>query len=960
MRVVKKKIKKPLLLAILAGILVILTVGAIVINAITSSAGDDEEVTKEPPKIIEGVEAVVNGQAAAYPQVTESEITFIRVLGDDEYVLMRGGADGEDGEKEGAFNLFYRDAVGTLQMYYPEICEKDPTFDYEELYAVEQGDDYGRIPKITYLCTAIGTAYFDERIEITENTDLERFGLADSQSPVRVDYNYTNEAGETKTRKIIIGKKNITGVGYYFKVDDRNYIYSGISNHLDYALCKFGEYISPILVAEGLAQDKAFEPYLTTDFKQWVNTVHEKDGETVVPDSIVILGATTYTPAINSENYKDGYIVDPERGVSFDLRELAKNESYGKLASLIVGKQVGKLSSPLYLTLPSYSKAVELIGGKSSVYKYRITAIESVTRDDVETAVAGETVGDAQAIKITYTLSVGGEEVSAYDMHGVLPLDAKILDSATKALIQSSKVGKLDTPIEIECIYSAENAVVRDVDILITEIIKIYDDDKADKSEVAVGTTVMYRHKIVVDGKELDGDYTDAVKITENMSDGFAKNVADALMGKKVSSGLNITIKGYISHCEQVADFISYTVSEVKYFVTRENVVSFRFEQASTRDPYYGESFYSNTMEGAYSMYALNASSCEAVVRLLGGLESNATSSTGLVGLETVDVGLTPENMKKYDLYDYTIYFELPRGITAVVYDGVDMDKYLNSLDDYTYYSTLGFNLYISKPQIDGTRYIASDMYDVVSKVNADDFIFLEMSFVEFYARRNLILTKVSDINNITLEFFMEDFYGKYSNELQHKELYSYSGKLYTKNQLTEEELSAATLYDGIQVVVTPTGEISETEFSKFLDANGYDKASLYEFYDKKYFGLDTLGTANFKELVEILFYTHYQDNFEEGDDKDGPMVMRMKVRLFEGYSVYDYVYEFYRVSDRRVMVKLYRENRVDGTAIQEVSDFYVSTFAFKKIVGAYMQILNGENIESAVPYPEADASSGK
>ena len=208
MRVVKKKIKKPLLLAILAGILVILTVGAIVINAITSSAGDDEEVTKEPPKIIEGVEAVVNGQAAAYPQVTESEITFIRVLGDDEYVLMRGGADGEDGEKEGAFNLFYRDAVGTLQMYYPEICEKDPTFDYEELYAVEQGDDYGRIPKITYLCTAIGTAYFDERIEITENTDLERFGLADSQSPVRVDYNYTNEAGETKTRKIIIGKKN--------------------------------------------------------------------------------------------------------------------------------------------------------------------------------------------------------------------------------------------------------------------------------------------------------------------------------------------------------------------------------------------------------------------------------------------------------------------------------------------------------------------------------------------------------------------------------------------------------------------------------------------------------------------------------------------------------------------------------------------------------------------------------
>ena len=74
---------------------------------------------------------------------------------------------------------------------------------------------------------------------------------------------------------------------------------------------------------------------------------------------------------------------------------------------------------------------------------------------------------------------------------------------------------------------------------------------------------------------------------------------------------------------------------------------------------------------------------------------------------------------------------------------------------------------------------------------------------------------------------------------------------------------------------------------------------------------------------------------------------------VIEGYSVYDYVYEFYRTSDRRFMVKLYKENRVDGERIQEVSDFYISGFAFKKVVNAYMGILNKDNIEGEIPYPE-------
>jgi hypothetical protein len=89
-------------------------------------------------------------------------------------------------------------------------------------------------------------------------------------------------------------------------------------------------------------------------------------------------------------------------------------------------------------------------------------------------------------------------------------------------------------------------------------------------------------------------------------------------------------------------------------------------------------------------------------------------------------------------------------------------------------------------------------------------------------------------------------------------------------------------------------------------------------------------------------------------------MLMRMTLSLGEydkdgsygDYSVFDYVYEFYRISDRQVMVKLYRQNRNSPADIREsVSDFYVSTFAFKKIVNAYLGILNKELIENETPY---------
>ena len=70
---------------------------------------------------------------------------------------------------------------------------------------------------------------------------------------------------------------------------------------------------------------------------------------------------------------------------------------------------------------------------------------------------------------------------------------------------------------------------------------------------------------------------------------------------------------------------------------------------------------------------------------------------------------------------------------------------------------------------------------------------------------------------------------------------------------------------------------------------------------------------------------------------------MRMTVKLEEvdGYKYY-YTYEFYRVSDRCVMVN-FSKYTTGGELVSSVADFYVSTFAFKKFVYKYIGILNKE-----------------
>ena len=995
MKQIKKKMKKSVLIAILAGVLAVLTVAAILLNTLLLSDGGDDTGSSTPkPEIIEG-EGIYADSAIAFPRVEEKNIDAIHVYGDREYIFKRDQLT-ETGPATGPFILFYEDVeTGEFSAFYPDITDADANFEYEDLYAVELNDGYGTIPKITYLCSAIGTPYFEERIPIASSgeqreIDLSIYGLSEEDNPLKIDLEYYDADGNIGKHTITLGAQLITGTGYYYTVDGRDYVYSTNIQNFKYAFLGFADFINPRLVAKGLAQDSAFEPYLTPDFKQWKNEVigdDEDEKDSVVPnDSKLIATAEKFTPYTVKEDtynkYDDGYKKEKSKSVTFDFSIYNEGDSTMKLVRALAGQKLGALSSPLTFTLPSYTTSISF-GEKESVkYVYSIKAIEAIVTDSADINEVGSSCADAKLIRVAYNLTIDGEAASSETCHGVIDLESAVIPAQTAAALRAEKVGELATRVNLEIDYTPENAYTRKVEMVITEItgIELASDSKLETlpETAEIGTVVAYRYYIIVDGVRIDGDGSDAVPLTEGM-EGDGKKLYDALVGKKKGANLDIRIEAYSASCEQVQSFEAYTVYELEYFVQRELIVAFAFEQASKRDPYYGESLYSNKMKGhKYELYALNSGACEAVLRVLGGLETSATSSTGLVGLKTVDIGLTPDLLEHYKLYANEIYMELPRGITNIKYDDVPDDEYLASLDDYTYYSTLGFTLYISDVMVrtDGTlfRYIASDMYDLVAEIDAEKLIFLDESFADFYARRELVLTDISDISSVKFDFFMSDIYGSYENSLIHTDFYAYQGTVKPYQAFVdtygEEALSMATKYDYIDVIVKPGDNVMDSALSDALaDKNAnkpegvsdYTTVSLREFYDGKHVEFDNLGASNFKEFVETLFYVQYEGNIADLTPEEqkayidgGVMLMKMSVALYEGYSAYCYSYEFYRVSDRRVVVKIYKEHMGDGTRVQEVSDFYISTFSFKRIVNAYVTILNKGTVDNeGAVYPD-------
>lgn len=971
---------------IAAAVLLAATVASIAVFLIwgNKDGGKISNNGSDKIEILEG-EGMYIGVATAYPSVSGDDIQRITVKNKakegNHYTLMRS-----DDMADGDFLFAYYED-GEVKVFMPSICDADATHEYSDLYAIETGDGYSALTKIDYLLTALQHPYFKHRIKVSD-TPAEReaayreFGFT-SEKMTTVEFDYTAADGSTATHKVVIGDKVPTGIGYYFMVDDRPYIYNSTVNYFDYALAGFYSFVNTTLVAKGLEQDSTYEPLFTSNFTHWENTVHESG--TVVDGADVTFTAMMLTPVMPSE-----YAESP--GSFNDMKEGYRKTNYGKMIfellgadknslfrGALLGKSVGTLYDPndpgadisdaIHLTFTSDFHTSKSIDFSESVvrYEYEIIEIESIVSgfDDILPSDARyDGIKHTDKVKVAYRFTVNGKHTTELISHAVLDLSNSLIPADARDAIVSEGLGKLNNSVKFNINYTEENAKRTDCEMVITEIIVIYDRNNTNLARVDENATVGYKYLLNVNGKNDGVEYFDIVDLSASRTEQDIQ-LRDALVGKKVSSGLSIKVDAGSAYSEIFDHFNTYVINSIDYFVTREEKISFRFVNASDRDPFYGDAIYENNTDG-YELYGLNATNCEQIAKYLGGaLGENTSVSEGLFGTEVVSIGITPEKMEQYGLYEHTVYFEIPRGIQALPGSGED------ELDDYTSYDKLGFTLYISDLQADGTRYIASELYDIISKIDNNIFFFLDESFVDFWAKDNILLTDVSTMLEMKFEFDMEGLKGKYTLDINHKinDVYKTSdGKLQIGGTPPYQgALPVISDYDFITVNVTPSGDSTPNKLTDYLAKNDKSTASLEELYKSttpkddwyEYFP-DSYGTTYFKEFVRKIFYMTYEGAEYDKDLQQEVVATRQRIMKFsimidtdedgtKNEEIY-YSYDFYRYSDRRVLVKIYREEvdsngnvtEIDGS----VSDFYISVNSFKDLLETYTALMNGESFE--------------
>lgn len=961
-QVKKKKLdKKQLTIVITASVLAFLIIAYAVVSMLISSGviGGAGDGSSKPIEVLEG-ESIANGKAVAYPYISRKNIVSVAVNNHNDTFSMTK-PEKAIGGYEDYFVFHYQDTNGDIVSYSPQILSKDNNTAYTDFYSQETEDGLGAA-KIDYICAAVGAMYFEERISPEENKEaqLRRYGLDDEHRET-ILISYLDSEGKPAEIKIFVGDSLITGVGYYYMIEGRDYIYtSTASERLEYLLSDFETFLHSRVVAMGIPEDGLYEPFLTTDYKQWTNKYYGKDDYTgTIPDGVeVIVKGDIISPIYEKVDKTkteviNGYIYDKDETISIDLSYIKNQPQFNRLANLIKSSVIGDYSD-LIATVITNANAVKLNEDlkPDANYEYTIKSVESVLASDKEYFENGYAVGDNDLVKIIYDYKVDGEKQNDDSCHGIISLSDSKIPEAIRTAIRNSKVGdELNLTFDID--YTEETAHKRNIKTVITEISiisKLTDTGALQYPEqIDEKCAVTYSYKVVVDDEMILDEGMKTIDLS-SIKEGSLK---EALIGKKLGKDLNITASEDEIYCQVIANFVTYSIQTIKGFVEKELVVSFEYINASERDPFYRESIYKNTLDNENKKYALDATACQNVTFLLGGLgaSNNSQMSGGLVGSETVAVGLTPANMVEFDLYDgYTIYFELPRGITSIPGSAE------NEAADFKHLSTLGFKLYISKEQEDGSRYIGSDMYDIIVKIDGAGFEFLEKSFEEYWIRRNLVMVDISDIDKVTVELGMEDVYGKYDFDLDHQKIYISNGQ-----HLTEKPATGGTEYNFITLYLSSQGEIPNSVYSDILKTDLDGTVGLNTIYETvsgfNTVGNDTEATANFKVLLNMIYSTNYFGELsgDELSKDEAPKIMSLTFKLEgEKNNGNQYVYDFYRVSDRRVMVDLYRidseGNRIDNGA-DDVSGFYISTFAAKKIINGVSSLLNGETVDQKLGY---------
>ena len=185
--------------------------------------------------------------------------------------------------------------------------------------------------------------------------------------------------------------------------------------------------------------------------------------------------------------------------------------------------------------------------------------------------------------------------------------------------------------------------------------------------------------------------------------------------------------------------------------------------------------------------------------------------------------------------------------------------------------------------------------------------------------------------------------------------------------------------FDDLTVTVYESEGATKTAMTELLAQLGKPSATLDQLYkttvpdeDRQNAYLpDTLGTTYFKQFMLGLFYVSYEGSVSDEEQSaiisDRNLLMKMSLKIDtdrDGYGNDEnyYTYEFYHFPEsERVLVRVY-ESDGEGNKLGEgeVSDFYVSRLAFKRIVWTFRSLLNGKEFELGHTYPELGLEDSK
>ncbi len=976
----KKFGKRYIAIAATALTLVLLIVAYIVINAILPGLlpGEEESQT-DPPEIIAG-EAIYGNRATIYPYLSPEEILAVQVdkyLKDEEsdetvkdsYMMSKPKDD--EGKRSDFFIFSYQDPkTEEKKVYYPDILYEDANFKYTDLYAVEKSNSLG-VRKIDYLCAAIGALYFDERITLpvdpTEKAQsLNRYGLSESERET-IFITYLDTDGTEKVHTLFIGNKLISGSGYYFMLAGRDCVYTSYSSDtLSYALDGFEGFIDARIIAAEVDGDKGSAPYHTTEYSQWTSKYH-----TVTPGSSEILTIPAGTDVVILANYLQPIYGTIEgeadtvlghgtgyRPSGFETVTITNSSSaMKKLLASLVGKNVGSFTEDhIYTALIDMNTATLYNEEKNTgVYEYTIHSIESIVTDSGDITAVGTAIPEGAKIKVEYSYTLDGKRICDENSHAVIDLSkSSALEESIKDELRAAGVGPLSSAKTFTVKYTKDNAGLRKLTLVISQISLILDKDGKPQDKIDENSIVNFEYYYLLDGEKLGRSAKRTLILSDITEEHGDYSLKQLLIGKTADDRLfEFTTDEY---CQFMMDFGTYEIRAVEGYIELEQTVSFSYVHEDFRDPFHAESLYKNTLPktNKYSAYAMNDEACDEVLRIIGGINtsSNSTGASGLSGSETVAVGLSHATLEKYGLYDgYRIYFDLPRGL-------------ISQGDDYSWLDYIGFTLYIgTEIQSDGTIFVASDLYDIVVKIDPSTFSFLKFSFPEYWARRNLALVDIVDLYSISVNLDYKDLYGNYTFEFEHTPLYIQGDYAYP----VKPESGSYSEYDKIDVTVKSLSDRrTDTLFSNILDSLSTDSEKVDFFGLANIYnvaggnspetdimqGNDTLGTASMKEMLRMLYSTYYLGVLspeQQAKASEDNKLMELTIDLGEK-SDYTYRYEFFRIEDRTIMVSLYRVDSV-GDRLEAVSDLYISDFAFKKLVSGFVSLLNGEVINADKAY---------